>query len=255
MDANANVLAAVEGDAVEFIPASSARPAILLCCEHASNRLPPAWAWPEADQRLVEQHWAYDLGIADVTRQLAARLGAPAVLSRFSRLLIDPNRPLDSDTLFRDVADGEPVWLNTGLAADDARRRIDGYYEPYHRALGAMVEAFPGVHMLSLHSFTPEYEGQPRQVEVGVLFDEDEAWADVWCAGLSVHGWDTRRNEPWSGRNGLMFSVQRHASKFGRRAIELEFRQDHTTDERGAARIVDALAELILGSAEILPTR
>ena len=231
--------------------AASARPAILLCCEHASNRLPDGWSWPEADQRLIEQHWAFDLGIADVTRRLAARLGAPAVLSRFSRLLIDPNRPLDSDTLFRDVADGQPVWLNRELSADDRQRRVERYYEPYHRALGAMVEAFPGAHMLSLHSFTPEYEGQPRQVEVGVLFDEDERWADVWWEGLAAHGWDTRRNEPWSGRNGLMFSVQRHASKYARRAIELEFRQDHTTDPQGVERIVDALAGLVLGSAEI----
>ena len=51
---------------------------------------------------------------AELTRELSAAVAAPAVIAQFSRLLVDANRPLDSPTLFRDVADGQPVHLNQG---------------------------------------------------------------------------------------------------------------------------------------------
>ena len=232
-------------EAVERIPATSARPPILLSAEHASERLPPGWAWPAEDARLAGTHWAYDLGIAEVTREVAAALGAPAVLSRFSRLLIDPNRPLDSDTLFRREADALPVGLNAALGSEDRARRIQNYYRPYHEAVAEMVAAHPGVDMLSLHSFTPCYEGERRTVEVGVLFDLHEAWAERWYDALAVSGWVMARNEPWSGRNGLMYAVQHHAVKHGRQAVELELRQDLTTDATTRQRLVDAIVAAV----------
>lgn len=230
-------------DAVERIPALTDAPPILLSAEHASDRLPEGWSWPPADARLVGTHWASDLGIAELTRELAAALGAPAVLGRFSRLLIDPNRPLDSETLFRSEADGAPVALNAAISIDERARRIDGYYRPYHAALDAMVEAHPGVDMLSLHSFTPCYEGERRPMEVGVLFDVHEAWAAAWYDALAPHGWVMARNAPWSGRNGLMYAVQHHALRHRRNAVELEIRQDLTTDPVIRQRLVRALVD------------
>lgn len=231
--------------AVEVIPATAAQPKVVLCCEHASNALPAGWDWPEADLRLVGMHWAVDLGIADLTRALALRLGAPAVLARFSRLLIDANRPLDSDTLIRTVADGLPILLNNDLSFDDRQRRIDGWYRPYHEALDATVAAHPGAVVLAMHSFTPLYEGQPRAVEVGVLFDEDEALAHTAYQALLGHGYDVRLEEPWSGRGGFMFSPQSHARRHGRKALELELRQDLLLDAGKAHHLLGLITGLV----------
>jgi len=71
---------------------------ILILCDHASNAVPPDLGdlgLPEAE---FERHIAYDIGAAAVTRSLARRLGAPAILTRFSRLVIDPNRGRDDPT-------------------------------------------------------------------------------------------------------------------------------------------------------------
>lgn len=235
----------VVDEAVEQIGAATAQPLAVLTCEHASNRLPEPWFWPEADRRLVEMHWAYDLGIAEVTRRLAAATGSPAVLSRFSRLLIDPNRPVDSDTLLRGIADGQPVALNQGVTAADRAERIARYYEPYHAACDALVGGFSGLPVVSLHSFTPSYEGQPREVQLGVLYDDDDAWGEAWYAFLSGRGYDVRRNEPWSGKQGLMYGPQRHARRYGRRAVELEVRQDLATDPAEVDRLTVLLAEAV----------
>ncbi|HMV68084.1 MAG TPA: N-formylglutamate amidohydrolase [Myxococcota bacterium] len=222
----------------------AAPPAVLLSCEHASNELPPGYAWPEEDAWITSTHWAWDPGAADMTRAIAARLRAPAVLSRFSRLVIDPNRPLDSDTLVRGVAEGREIALNRGVTAEEVAARVALCWRPYHAELDVMVAAHPGVDLLSMHSFTPVYEGAVRRTEVGVLFDDDEAWAEAWFDGLQASGLRVARNDPWSGRGGFMYSAQEVARRYGRRAIELEIRQDLACDPEVSGRLVRLIAEV-----------
>jgi predicted N-formylglutamate amidohydrolase len=100
-------------EAVEVIDQFPAIPSqLMLTCEHASVRLPEPWQWPDGDARLLGMHWSFDAGAEDFTRELSARLPSVAVLARFSRLLCDANRPLGAETMFRNVADGQPVLLN-----------------------------------------------------------------------------------------------------------------------------------------------
>ena len=82
-----------------------------------------------------ERHIAYDIGVEAVTRELAAWLGAPAVLANFSRLLIDPNRGEDDPTLIRQLYDGTVVPGNYPMAAEERERRLDRFYRPYHDAV------------------------------------------------------------------------------------------------------------------------
>lgn len=88
-------------------PAPSEARGILITCEHASNLLPPPYRWPRADEWLINSHWSHDIGAATLTKELAVRMGSVAVLSRFSRLLVDPNRPMSSSTLVRTTADNK----------------------------------------------------------------------------------------------------------------------------------------------------
>lgn len=229
-------------EAVEVIEGAAGAP-IVISCEHASERLPEPWSWPEEDRRLLGTHWASDLGAAELARELARELSAPAVLSRFTRLLIDPNRPLDADTLFRAQADGEPIRLNAApLEVTDRRRRVDRYYLPYHAALDRVVAASRAEILFAVHTFTPVYEGQPRTLQMGVLFDEEELLAQRLLHAIADEGFHADLNEPWSGKEGLIYSARRHALGHGRRAIEIEVRQDLASDPAARARIVAFLA-------------
>lgn len=204
---------------------------VVLTCEHASNRLPPPWAWPPGDAWIVDTHWAWDPGIAEVTRALAAALDAPAVLARFSRLLCDVNRPLDAETLFRGLADGHPVQLNQALTDAERRARIDALHTPYHAAVDQLLGRHPRAAVLSMHSFTPVYEGgPPRLMELGVLFDREEEVSHRIAESLARDGWKVALNEPYSGKDGLIYSAVRHATRHGRRALELEVRNDVASD-------------------------
>ena len=232
---------ALEETFEHFETAEGVNPSVVLTCEHASQRLPDGWSWPEADRRLYNTHWAYDLGAADITRRLAAKMGVPARLSHFSRLLVDPNRDLDSPTLFRPDAEGEPIELNRSIDDEERERRLV-YYRGYHDAVEGMVEAHPSAEVIfAIHSFTPLYEGAPRHFDLGVLFDGDEALGEALGEHLSSVC-STRLNEPYSGKLGLVFCADKHAREHGRQAVEIEVRQDLAEDHAFVVRLVEALA-------------
>lgn len=216
---------------------------VLLTCEHATQRMPPGWSWPPEDERrLVDTHWAYDIGAEQITRELAEATGAGALLSSFTRLLIDPNRELGSPTLFREHAESVIVELNHELDDAERQRRIDALYRPYHDALARIARESRAETMLSIHTFTPNYEGEERAVELGVLFDSRESEAHAFGDALIRAGFAIEYNEPWSGKDGLMFSVESHANANGKIGLEIEVRQDRAQDAAYRRKLVEAMA-------------
>ncbi len=101
---------------------------LILLCDHASNALPPEYGSLGLPPEQFERHIAWDIGAAAVTRALAARFGAPAVLTRFSRLLIDPNRGADDPTLLMKLSDGAIVPATSALTRrrSSAGARVSG---------------------------------------------------------------------------------------------------------------------------------
>jgi predicted N-formylglutamate amidohydrolase len=219
--------------------------AVVLSCEHASARLPQPWSWSEEDRWLPPLHWASDLGARALTLELAAALSASAVLARFTRLLVDPNRDPGHVDLFRRMADGKPVHLNQGIDESERARRMHGYYEPFHTALEQALARSRAPLLLSIHSFTPNYEGTVREVEIGVLFNHEEQHARALHAALAKHFDGVAENEPWSGKGGLMYCAETHAGRFGRVALELEVRQDRLEDAAYRARLVPVLSAFL----------
>lgn len=219
--------------------------ALLLTCEHASARLPEDWRWPERDARLHGTHWTFDLGAAELTHELSASLRSAAVLSTFTRLLADPNRADDDPSVFRTHAEGLPVELNARLDEDDVRRRIDRYWSRYHDAVDREAARTAAPVLLSVHTFTPIYEGTPRPMEIGVLFDREDALAAALAEALAAEGFVVAMNEPYSGKEGLIYAAERHASAHGKHALELEVRQDLAVTPEARARVVAALRRFV----------
>lgn len=213
-------------------------------CEHATNLL-PEWQATHRDLPLLEDHWGWDIGAADLTRALSSRTGSAAVLSRFSRLICDPNRDPEDESFVVCEVDGHPFSFNRAVDRTERRRRHDRYAEPFHaaidRTLGERVETREPVRLVSIHSFTPMYLGTTRPMEVGVLFDayDEEAWRLE--GALDEAGFAVALNAPYSGYDGLIYSARRHGQTHGVVYLELEVRQDLIATARSA----DAVAERI----------
>jgi predicted N-formylglutamate amidohydrolase len=223
---------------------------VLVLCDHASNTIPAdyhALGMPAAE---LERHIAYDIGAAPLARRLAMRLGAPAVLTNFSRLLIDPNRGTDDPTLVMRLSDGAIVPGNARIDAGEVERRIVRFYRPYDAAITATIEAFfaRGIApvILSVHSFTPVRRGWPRPWQVGILWDADPRLAVPFIEALRAEGDLTvGDNEPYDGalRGDVAF---RHATVRGLANALIEVRQDLIADDAGASAWGDRLAKVVL---------
>jgi predicted N-formylglutamate amidohydrolase len=200
----------------------------VVTCDHAANAVP---GWLGATLGLppedMARHIAYDLGAAGLSRALARRLGAPAILARFSRLVIDPNRGEDDPTLVMKLYDGSIVPGNRHADAGEIERRLDRLHRPYHAALGSLLAARPGAAMLAIHSFTPRLQGRaPRPWEVAVLHSHrDGRLALPLLRRLRGLGLCVGDNEPYSGHLPGD-SVDRHALGAGRLNALIEVRQD-----------------------------
>lgn len=238
------------------IPASVDEPSWVITVEHARMDRPDSGF--DGHDGVVASHWGWDPGAEAVARAVAVLTGWPVVLAGFSRLLADPNRAPQSPELSRREADGYPIQWNapTALGTVPGPDRMTSFYEPFHACVHAMLQRHPSAGILSIHSFTPVYLGKPRTLDIGVLFDHDEALAVNMLEQLQAAAPEAQiaYNEPYSGKNGLMYSPHLHATRSGRPAVELEIRQDLATDHTTRCMWSRHIAAAAVWSAARLPS-
>ena len=223
---------------------------LVLVADHARRGLPEEYGSLGLPVHEFDRHIAYDIGVEEVTLELAALTGAPAELANFSRLLIDPNRGEDDPTLIRQLYDGTIVPGNYPLPPEERERRLDRFYRPYHDAVSALIASVArasGVapFIFSVHSFTPALQGFVRPWHVGVLWDRDDRAPRLLIEALSADpGLVVGDNEPYDGalRGDTMF---RHAIVNGYAHALLEIRQDLIADSEGALAWARRLAPIV----------
>jgi predicted N-formylglutamate amidohydrolase len=202
----------------------------LVTCDHATN-IVPDWVagsdlgLPAAD---MQRHIAWDVGAAGVARALGRMLDGPVILSRFSRLVIDPNRGEDDPTLVMRLYDGSVIPANRRIDAAGIEERLNRLYRPYHAAYARLAARQPDTVILAVHSFTPRLNGRPpRPWQVGVLYSHlDERLSRPLIARLAAEpGLCVGDNEPYSGHLPGD-AIDRHALDTGRLNTLIEVRND-----------------------------
>ena len=198
---------------------SNKKPAFIFTCEHASNALPEPVIASPADRQLLDDHWGWDIGAAHITRRLAERCAGVAVLSTQSRLWVDCNRdPLEASWIVREV-DGHTLGINSRLDPLETAIRRRTFYDPFHATVDRIIEEnfAADLWLVSIHTFTDLYRGVRRDLELGVLFDTYEDEARVLARRLEGANFRIELNEPYSGKEGLIYSIHRAGTKFGLR--------------------------------------
>ena len=219
------------------------------CATMPRTGFPPEYGDLGLEASQFERHIAYDIGAAALTRGLAGRLGATAVLSCFSRLLIDPNRGMDDPTLIMRLSDGAVVPGNRDVDAAERARRIARFHQPYHQAIAAAVAKIEGPGPRSLpgliHSFTPVWRGWQRPWHVGILWDRDEQVARAMIRGFLAQGdLVVGDNEPYHGAlEGDTLNT--HGTKAGLPHALIEVRQDLIAAKTGVDEWVERVAKVI----------
>lgn len=235
--------------AVRIINARSLSP-IIITCEHASRTLPPPLRPRDRDERQVlASHWGWDLGAWALATRIARHLDAGAAGGRWSRLVVDLNRPVCDPTLVRREAGGVPLSWNARLRGAAIERRMLLYHVPYHAAIDRLIirRLARGVRPLlfAMHTFTGTLDGEQRRFDAGVLFDRSVRHARVLAAGLRAAGMSVHYNEPYSGRAGMMYSIHRHGSHHDLPCLELEINQQILTGPPAINRIARGIAKAL----------
>lgn len=232
--------------AVEIVNPNGKAP-ILLTCEHASNSVPEGISLGVSPCDL-ESHIGYDIGAAAVTRRLAELLDAPAILSRYSRLVIDCNRPLPSSESIPDTVAGIIIPGNRDLPEAQREQRARLYFQPFHDAVAEMLaQRDPdGDHLLvSIHSFTPRLANVERPWDVGILQRQSPATGEAMVAAFRQAGVNAISNQPYQIEDETDATLPLHGEAWGRPAVLVELRQDKLGSVAGietwAARTVAAV--------------
>lgn len=221
---------------------------VLLLCDHASNALPPGYDLLGMPENEFARHIAYDIGAAGVTRRLAEKLNATAILSGFSRLLIDPNRGVDDPTLVMKLSDGAVIPANARITPQAIETRIENFYAPYHAQITQFLddaqEAGEVPAIISMHSYTPAWKNVTRRWQAALLWDKDPRLAVPLITGIEAEGLIVGDNEPYDGalENDTCY---RHGTMRGLPHALIEIRQDLISEESGQVEWAERLERVI----------
>ncbi len=221
---------------------------VIILCDHASNHIPEDYDNLGLAGHHLDDHIAWDIGAAEVTRQLAEELKAPAVLARFSRLLIDANRHPHQETLIAPVSDGIVIPGNATLPELEKLNRIEKFYRPFHDACADVIDGRlrqgPRPFIIAMHSFTPRMNGFDRPWEAAFLWDQDPTLAAAFIMRLRAQGLTAGDNEPYSGKE-LFYTMNRHGYERGLPQTTVEVRQDELATPESIDRWVNILGACI----------
>lgn len=226
----------------------------VLLCEHASRHIPAEYGnlgLPEAE---VRRHIGWDIGAAAVATHLSDRLDAPLFLATYSRLLIDLNRPLHSESLIPARSEATDIPGNLNLDPLERQRRIARIFTPFHDRVAAaladrLARGVPTI-LVTVHSFTPVYLGEARPWHAGILFHRSEALATRLIARLSrEEGLLVAANEPYEITPDEDYAIPLHGEARGLDAVLIEIRNDGIATPEGARAWAERLAHCLAPEA------
>jgi predicted N-formylglutamate amidohydrolase len=232
----------------------------VLGCDHAGRGIPRSLGSLGLGAKELVSHIAWDIGAGKVARLLAAELGAVVVWQRYSRLVIDCNRPLKASDSIVTRSERTSVPGNQNLGPVEAASRAREIFHPYHDQIRTELETRkaagrPAI-FVAMHSFTPVFMDVARPWHVGVLYNRDARLAEPLLGLLRREGdLEVGCNEPYAASAETDFSIVEHGEQRGIPHVELEIRQDLISDDAGQIAWAKRLARLLTIASESIPKR
>jgi len=240
-------------EAADVPPVREENPAgsspFLLTCDHYGRLIPHALGDLGVPASEMTRHIAWDIGIAGVAEQLSKHLNAHLIAQRYSRLVIDCNRPPDAVSSIPVISEATTVPGNENLSRAAAQARREGIFEPYHRRITEVIdrrlrENIPTA-LVSLHSFTPVYAGVPRPWHIGTLYQHDTRLPPLLLKLLRAEAdLVVGDNEPYAVDDATDYTIPVHGERRGLMNSGIEIRQDLIADQAGEKQWADRLARI-----------
>lgn len=221
---------------------------VLLLCEHAGNALPHRQPTLGLQPDQLTSHIAWDVGAAGLARELAKLLHAPLLLQRYSRLLIDCNRPPDTAESIPEYSDGVAIPGNRQLTVDDRQARQLEIFDPLDHAINEGFQRHRRSAVFSIHSFTPRMQNQQtRPWHGGFLTRLDTGTAKKIISHLHQlqPGLTLALNEPYRIDDDTDWFIPQYAERHGLMHCLIEVRNDLLRSNTGITTWASMLASAI----------
>jgi predicted N-formylglutamate amidohydrolase len=234
---------------------AAGRSPFLLTCDHYGRLIPKQLGDLGLTESELVRHIAWDIGIAGVAEALSRQLDAHLIAQRYSRLVIDCNRPPHAAGSIPLISEATTVPGNEGLAREAAEIRRAQIFDPYHRRIDDIIDdrrhaGLPTV-LISLHSFTPVYAGIARPWHIGTLYHRDTKLPPLLLKALRAEAdLVVGDNEPYAVSDDTDYTIPVHGEMRGLLNTGIEIRQDLISDPFGEKSWADRLARIL---AEIEP--
>jgi predicted N-formylglutamate amidohydrolase len=221
----------------------------LLTCDHYGRLTPRSLGDLGLPASELTRHIAWDIGIAGVAEALSKQLNAHLIAQRYSRLVIDCNRPPGAPSSIPRISEATTIPANEALGRDAAELRRQAVFEPYHRRIAEVIDARlrEGVAtvLVSLHSFTPVYASIARPWHIGTLYQRDTRLPRLLLKQLRGEGdLVVGDNEPYAVSDETDYTIPVHGEARGLMNTGIEIRQDLIADPAGQQQWADRLARI-----------
>lgn len=223
-----------------------------LTCDHAGRQIPRKLDDLGLGGADRDRHIAWDIGAAGLAERLSETLGAVLVMQRYSRLVIDCNRPPVAATSIATASEGTEVPGNRDLAPLQAHARLREIFDPYHDRIDAELELRRRVMrrtvLVSVHSFTPVFHGETRPWHLGLLYNRDPGYAHNLSDELEGSGLNVGHNEPYAVSDVTDYTIPVHGERRAIPHVMIEVRQDLIEKEQGQDEWAGRLSGALLGA-------
>jgi predicted N-formylglutamate amidohydrolase len=235
---------------------AAGRSPFLFTCDHYGRLIPRKLGDLGLPAGELTRHIAWDIGIAGVAETLSNHLDAQLIGQRYSRLVIDCNRPLTAAGSIPRLSEATMIPGNEALTREAAAVRRREIFDPYHQRIKKVIdqrqrEAKPTV-LVALHSFTPLYAGVKRPWHIGTLYHRDASLPPLLLKALRAEpDLVVGDNEPYAVSDETDYTIPVHGEARGLINTGIEIRQDLIGDEAGQAQWAERLARM-LGEIEVV---
>ena len=252
-----SLLLGVNDTAPVFELNAAGRSPFLFTCDHYGRLIPKVLGDLGLPESELERHIAWDIGIAGVAERLSNLLDGHLIAQRYSRLVIDCNRPPRVASSIPLLSEATTIPGNEGLSREDAETRRRAIFDPYHGRIDEVIDQRrhgkrPTI-LVSLHSFTPVYAGVRRPWHIGTLYHRDSILPPLLLKALRAEGdLVVGDNEPYAVGDETDYTIPVHGEARGLVNSGIEIRQDLIADENGQQQWAERLARILTGIEETL---
>jgi len=234
---------------VEVVNADSTHP-VLLVCEHAGQAIPKRLGDLGISTEALDSHIGWDIGAEGLTRRIAHILGVPAVLQRYSRLVIDCNRPTGAPDAIPEISDGISIPGNSLLDEQSRNARVQEIFDPFQDVVSRYLSSPSCCATFSIHSFTRSMSGVRRPWDIGFLYRRDTCTSQLLEKFVNDARPDLKigMNQPYQIDDVSDWFVPNHGEASGLSHSLIEIRNDHIETPEGQAR----WAEILVGAFDHL---